>query len=1025
MKKEFSLRSTIKRSLVKFFISVITAAVLVMSPCLCAVAVDTDSQHESIDYETVFTPVLYDKTSGLPTSEANAIAQSEDGFIWIGGYSGLVRYDGNSFYRYDSSTGISSVVSLYFDSRRRLWIGTNDNGIAVMKGTTFEFYDRDSGLNSYSIRKISEDTNGDIIVATTMGLAYIDKNDELHAIDDPQINKEYVCDLVMGYEGIIYGITLNGMLFTIENKNVTGCYLYENEENGVLTSIFPDPDNVGKVYLGTHNSKVLYGDLKDEISTFKVMDTGSMGEVNQIIKINEDVWLCADKGIGYFYNNSNFHRLDNTPMNNSVDCMMMDYEMNMWFCSSRQGVMKCVPNRFFDVFHAGRLDAKVVNATCLSGEDLYCATDSGLLVIDSKYNLKKNKLTELLEGIRIRCIKKDSTGKLWLCTYSSYGLICYDPEKDSYINFNEEKGILSNRVRMVQMLSNGSVAVATSGGVNIISNGKVTASYGREQGINNPEILSIAEAPDGRLYFGSDGDGIYVFDGKKVARLGHDDGLRSEVILRITKDPSEDLYWIITSNSIGYMRDDKITTINNFPYSNNFDVYFDDYQRLWVLSSNGIYVVKKSDMLKDEKIDYMLYDMNCGLPSAATVNSYSEQSDNGDLYIASSTGVNRINVNDTLETNSKIRLGIPYVTVDDELMTVPDNKEIVIPADCKRITIYANAFTYSLNNPHMQYYLEGFEDTPISVTKQDMEYITYTNLRGGTYTFHLSIIDTMTGKVEKSVNIRIIKSKAIYETLWFRIVTVIAAGLIMAFGVMLYFRIKTKKLIKEHEKNKKLVNEMTNAFAKCVDMKDAYTNGHSFRVAQYTAKLARKLGKSEDEIEKIYSIALLHDIGKISIPDNILNKPGRLNDEEYKIMKSHSQRGYEILKEITIAPELAIGAGSHHERIDGKGYPNGLKGDEIPEIGRMIAVADTFDAMYSTRPYRKKMKLEDVVAEIKRCSGTQLSPEVVDACLALIEEGDFLLEEEAPVCENNLNPAETDTAVDKDKKDPDDKKKTE
>ena len=106
-------------------------------------------------------------------------------------------------------------------------------------------------------------------------------------------------------------------------------------------------------------------------------------------------------------------------------------------------------------------------------------------------------------------------------------------------------------------------------------------------------------------------------------------------------------------------------------------------------------------------------------------------------------------------------------------------------------------------------------------------------------------------------------------------------------------------------------------------------------------------------------------------------------------MKSHSQRGYNILREISIAPELAIGAGYHHERLDGRGYPNGLTGDDIPEVAKIIAVADTFDAMYSTRPYRRRMELPDIVAEIKRCSGTQLDSSVVDALMQLIDEGAF------------------------------------
>ena len=139
----------------------------------------------------------------------------------------------------------------------------------------------------------------------------------------------------------------------------------------------------------------------------------------------------------------------------------------------------------------------------------------------------------------------------------------------------------------------------------------------------------------------------------------------------------------------------------------------------------------------------------------------------------------------------------------------------------------------------------------------------------------------------------------------------------------------------------------------------------------------------------MYQAALLHDVGKISIPDAVLNKPSRLTDDEYELMKSHAQRGAEVLGNIEIEKGLAEGAGAHHERYDGKGYPKGLKGEEIPEVARIIAVADTFDAMYSTRPYRKKMELSTVVEEIKKGSGTQFSPDGVDAFIKLYQKGAF------------------------------------
>jgi energy-coupling factor transport system substrate-specific component len=505
------------------------------------------------------------------------------------------------------------------------------------------------------------------------------------------------------------------------------------------------------------------------------------------------------------------------------------------------------------------------------------------------------------------------------------------------------------------------------------------------------EILCIEETADGRLLLGSDGDGIYVLDDGMVSRLGRDDGLLSEVILRLKKDPiDEALFWVITSNSIGYLRDGKITSIKNFPYSNNFDLYFDSLGRVWILSSNGIYVTLRTVLMTDdEKMDYVFYDTECGLPHITTANSYSQLDEDGTLFIACSTGVTSVNINNNSENNSEVRLAVPFITVDDRYIGIHGETEIHIPADCRRLNIFPYAFTYSMNNPRISYYLEGFDKEPQEVDKRDLTGVSYTNLDGNTYRFHLSVINTLTGREDQTLVVTLIKDKALHEQIWFWIVLAVLVLALLAGTLLIIFRRKTAVLLRKQEEHTKMIDEMTRVFANCIDMKDAYTNGHSVRVAKYTAMLARKLGKNEEEIHQIYNIALLHDIGKISIPDSILNKPGRLTDEEFVVMKNHSARGNEILKDITIAPDLALGAGYHHERIDGRGYPAGLKGDEIPEVAQIIAVADTFDAMYSTRPYRKKMELSTVVDEIRRSAGTQLSEKVVNAFVQLVEEGAF------------------------------------
>ncbi len=192
-------------------------------------------------------------------------------------------------------------------------------------------------------------------------------------------------------------------------------------------------------------------------------------------------------------------------------------------------------------------------------------------------------------------------------------------------------------------------------------------------------------------------------------------------------------------------------------------------------------------------------------------------------------------------------------------------------------------------------------------------------------------------------------------------------------------RVKTERLARAYI-------QIVQALAASVDAKDKYTHGHSSRVAAYSREIARRAGFSEQELDSVYMMGLLHDVGKIGISDAIINKPGRLTDEEFAVIKTHPAVGAEILGKIDDLPELRLGAHWHHERWDGRGYPDGLKGEAIPEVARIIAVADTYDAMTSNRSYRALMPRERVRAEIERCSGSQFDPRFAAILLDMIDE---------------------------------------
>lgn len=200
-------------------------------------------------------------------------------------------------------------------------------------------------------------------------------------------------------------------------------------------------------------------------------------------------------------------------------------------------------------------------------------------------------------------------------------------------------------------------------------------------------------------------------------------------------------------------------------------------------------------------------------------------------------------------------------------------------------------------------------------------------------------------------------------------------------------------LKREAEKNHDLFLRTTMALSSAIEAKDKYTRGHTGRVTNYAVQIARRMGENgtadlpESFFDDLYIASILHDIGKIGIPEALLNKTNRLTDEEFELMKKHSVFGVEILKPLSELKESLNGVKYHHERYDGTGYPEGLKGDEIPLIATIIAVADTFDAMITDRPYRKALSKDEAIQEIRANVGKQFSPDPARAMIELYEMG--------------------------------------
>lgn len=230
---------------------------------------------------------------------------------------------------------------------------------------------------------------------------------------------------------------------------------------------------------------------------------------------------------------------------------------------------------------------------------------------------------------------------------------------------------------------------------------------------------------------------------------------------------------------------------------------------------------------------------------------------------------------------------------------------------------------------------------------------------------------------------------SIFKSPLFPVLCIMVVAWISCLTSSIIVKLNIKRYVEQQKRDAKVIEQTMQTFVNFIEAKDPSTMGHSVRVAEYSRLIARRLGFTEDESNRVRWIALMHDCGKIYIPDEILTKPGRLTDEEYELMKKHTVYGSEILRDFSSIEGMGLGAISHHERYDGSGYPNGLSGEDIPLIGRIICVSDAFDAMNSRRCYRNNLNKKVILEELDKNRGKQFDPVIIDCLLSLIESGEI------------------------------------
>ena len=934
---------------------------------------------------------VFDTDDGIMGGTATSVASTGDGVIWIGSYEGLYRFTGSEFKLMDNIESIHNANTIYVDVEGRMWVGTNDAGLTIcMDGESMNVIDEESGLPANSVRSITESSNGYYYVGTSGAIAVISLSGGLKVTSVIDVN--YVRSIDADDNGNIIAVNNEGSLFLISGDKVL-CKLDPDDVIGTYMSCAFGDD--GLVYAGSSGNSVCVYEIKDGSLVLKTkIKCIGLSNINSINSFGDGgLYVCADDGVGYITQTGIFRRVDTGNFDDSIDNMTMDYQGNLWFSSSRLGVMYMSESCFTNLFERAGYDGQVVNTVAIWNDRIYAGTDNGLKIMDKEYRpILRDTLTERLEGCRIRCIKAFSDGSMWICT-SGYGIWKVSSSGEIEV-FDTENGCAGNKFRTCLELPDGTVIAGGESGITYIKDGKVTSNIGYEEGLVNLRVLTLMKMRDDRVLAGTDGGGIAVIkDGKIVKTIRRRDGLTSDIILRTVA--VEGGYFILTSNGVTYM-DDKLEyrSLSNFPYYNNLDLFDGPDDNIFVLTGGGIYVLDKETLLTGGPVDNVLLDYRMGLPGTITANSWNYVDESGLLYFSMDSGVCTLDTHNYLMENRSYRMMMGSVKIDGTELKFEDGEDILIPRGTERIDFSPEIINYTISDPYVSFYLEGYDTSPTVMPAGELSTVSYTNLEPGNYVFHIAVLDAKKQNAIEERTYKVKKEMNIQDYWWFRIYFVfgMASFLIwLSWFVTRMFIQRTldfqKAEIERVKDQVRMGNETILAIARTVDAKDENTSQHSTRVSEYSVKIAQKIGYSYAECENLRKMALLHDIGKIGIPDSVLKKPGKLTDEEYTVMKSHVTRGVEILKDFTLVENVADGVLYHHERYDGKGYVSGLKGEEIPLNGRIICIADAFDAMTANRVYRKKLDLDTVLSELKRCRGTQFDPKLVDVMLELIEDG--------------------------------------
>ena len=955
---------------------------------------------------------MSDKTEvevALDVSGAEALCQTDDGYVWIGQYSGLTRYDSQEYVTYNSFTendkkyDIINVRALVADGNT-LYVATNKN-IFVYKDYEFSYIDVEPGV----IRDIALDEEHNLLY-----ICSVDQGGTMYNINTGKSMK-----LPHLETGIVNDIALDKKRNTYYYQTDAGVY----NESGYQIYDYPRVLDIyaydDVLYIGDDDGLIKRYDMSNKLF---LEDLSVHDQINKMLYSSHDDILfvaCENDGLYCISFKEDTPRVASSgELNNKnqlVD-LMVDYQGNLWLAShfaGSSGVSIITKNALLDLLYDDEIWQEVAEIDrgvlaierykdiqyIVSSKSIYQYSLTEGKIISN--NPIMDKINEYANEKEISYSPKDVevfNNKVYFAI-TGIGLVEYNPTDNivfiydaEYMNDHLNKLVgdpdtsVISAMRSLRALD-GYLAAGYSRGIVKFDGEKFSVMY-----TGPTSVLYVGKSNEGKLLFNRSA-GIFSIDDdfSKIEQIPTIEGVEGNVLKflvdgstiyynlnsRLFKAEFVDGEFVQSEIIVPHIKG-SIVELSKISYNSMYG--FARYKYV-IASQTQIYIVDSLNV--DSLTDYELYDSSNGLKTiAANTSGYYDKEDQK-YYFQSTSGIYVYDFNEERNISVPVKIDVNSIELDGKQYY---GDYINIKQDTYRITINLSIFGFEPHKGYAIYYkLDGI-DKDYHLMGGDDYSINFTNLAGGKYKFHAYALDEY-GQKSNEVFITLVKEKKIIEYVWFWIIIGLLTLSVIVAVAFFIIQLRTRRALRKQLEYKHITVESIQAIARTIDAKDEYTNGHSTRVGYYSRIIAEQLGMHKDVLDNMYYIALLHDIGKIAIPDKILNKPGRLTDEEFVIMKSHTIRGAKILKGISTIPHIVEGARSHHERWDGKGYPDGLKGEEIPYVARIICCADCIDAMATKRVYKEPIPIEEIAKEFERCSGANFDPDIAKVVVHMIQTG--------------------------------------